>query len=131
MKTAMAARDDKAVAALLAPSFLSVDVSGQRENTAQMLQEVDGLTKDPNKTSATTLLAVTLAANVATVKQRYDMNTIKAAVDGTTRKIELVTLSTDKWVNSGGTWLLQETDTDQLDYFVNGKLAVHKVRSGA
>ncbi len=109
MKTAMAARDDKAVAALLAQNFTSADVSGQSENAAQMLQEVDALTKDSNKTSTTTLLAIKVDANVATVKQRYDMKTVK----------------------TGATWLLQETDTDQLDYFINGRLAAHKVRTGS
>lgn len=128
MKTAMAARDDKAVAALLAPNFASVDVSGQSENAAQMLQEVDALAKDPNRTSTTTLLAIKVDASVATVKQRYDMKTVKTAADGTKRNIELVTLSTDKWINTNGTWLLQETDTNQLDYFINGQLAAHKVR---
>lgn len=129
IKIAMAARDDKAVAATLAPNFTSVDVSGQSENAAEMLQEIDALAKDPNKRSVTTVLSIKVDANVATVKQRYDMKTVKTAAGGTKRSVEFVTLSTDKWVNANGTRLLQETVTDQLDYYINGQLAAHKVRS--
>ena len=99
LKVAMGAHDDKGVEALLAPGFVSTDVSGQAENAGQMLKEVDALASDPNKTSSTTLVSVSLDANIATVKQRYDMKTVKTAPDGSKRNIELVTLSTDKWLN--------------------------------
>jgi predicted lipoprotein len=128
MKVAIATRDDKAVQALLAPDFLSIDASGQNENAGQMIQEVDSLPKDPTRTSTTTLLSVKLDGMVATVKQRYDMKKIKIATDGSKSNVELVTLSTDKWMNSNGTWLLQETVTDELNYYIDGQLSVHKVR---
>ena len=72
MKAAMAANDDKAVAVLLAPNFTSVDASGQSENAAQMLQEVDALTKDPNKTSTTTLLAIRRECGDCQSSLRYE-----------------------------------------------------------
>jgi hypothetical protein len=127
MKTAMAERNSKAIAALLAPDFTSIDSSGQSENASEMIQEVDGLQKDPSKVSTTTLLSIKVAGDSAVVDQRYEMRTIKTAADGTKANIQLITLSTDTWVNINGVWLLQKTATNRLDYYKNGQLVMHKV----
>jgi hypothetical protein len=59
MKSAMAARDSKAISEILAPDFISEDASGQKENADTMIQEVLALPKDSLKVSATTILAIT------------------------------------------------------------------------
>lgn len=94
-----------------------------------MIQEVAGLPKDPLKVSTTTLLSVKPVGNTAVVEQRYDMKTTKTAPDGAKRNIELITLSTDTWVNSNGEWLMQKTETEQLDYYVDGQRVAHKIHS--
>jgi hypothetical protein len=91
-----------------------------------MIQEVDGLPKDPSKVSTTTLLTIRFAGNSAVVDQCYEMRTIKTAADGSRDSVRLITLSTDTWVNSNGVWLLQKTVTNQLDYYKNGQLVMHK-----
>src|SRR3954454_24014014 len=58
MKLAMAARDGKAIAEILAPDFISEDTSGQKENADTMIQEVVALPKDPLKVSNTTILSI-------------------------------------------------------------------------
>ncbi|HEV2650313.1 MAG TPA: nuclear transport factor 2 family protein [Rhizomicrobium sp.] len=126
MKAVMAKRDASGITALLAPNFTSVDVSGQTSTGTQMSNEVAALPIDPNKTSETTILSVSADHDIATVNQRYDMKTAKPAADGATRNVELIALSTDTWIKSGGTWLLQRTVTKQADYFVNGQSVLHK-----
>jgi ketosteroid isomerase-like protein len=128
MKSAMANRDAKQVAALLAPDFVSVDVSGSEKGAAQMVESLKAAPADPDKVSNTTLLSVESGGGKAVVKQRYDMKTVKAAPDGAKHQIELTTLSTDQWVSVSGTWLIQRTATDQMDYLVDGKPLIHKVR---
>jgi len=81
MKSAMAAHDGAAIAAILAPDFVSVDVSGKSESASQMITEVNGLKPDANKSSETTLISVTTETDVVTVKQRYDMKTVRATAD--------------------------------------------------
>jgi hypothetical protein len=129
LKSAIGARDDKAVAALLSPDFESVDASGQIQHADQMLKEVDALPKDPGKVSTTELLAVTSSGKTATVVQKYDMKTVKMAADGSSRNVELVTLSTDTWVSVNAAWLLHKTVTNQVDYYVDGRQVLHKVRA--
>jgi ketosteroid isomerase-like protein len=128
MKSAMASRDAKEVAALLAPDFVSVDVSGSEKGTGQMIESLKAAPADLGKVSNTTLLSVEPSPGKAVVKQRYEMKTVKVAADGAEHQIELTTLSTDVWVSANGTWLIQRTATDQMDYFVDGKPLVHKVR---
>lgn len=67
--------------------------------------------------------------NTAVIEQRYDMKTTRVAADGTKRKVELIALSTDTWIAAHGTWLMLKTQTEQLDYYVNGQLIAHKTHS--
>ncbi len=59
MKAAMAAHDAAALAAVLAPDFVSVDVSGQSKGASQVIADVNALKPDPNRTSETTLISIT------------------------------------------------------------------------
>jgi ketosteroid isomerase-like protein len=126
MNSAMASRDPKAIAALLTPDFTSVDVSGATHTADQMIQQVAALPQDSNKKSDTTVLSVALGQSKATVVQRYHMTTTKVAPDSTQHAIELVTTSTDTWLQANNAWLLQRTVTDQVDYSIDGKLIAHK-----
>jgi len=128
MQAAVGAKDQHAISSLVAPDFVSVDVSGHAENASQMIKDVVDLPADPNQTSKTTLLDIKTDANRVFVNQRYDMKTKKDAPDGATHEVELTTLSSDTWLNAKGIWLLQRTETKQTDYSVDGKLVVHKVR---
>ena len=114
MKSAMAARDGKAISEILAPDFISEDASGQKGNADAMIQGVLGLPKDPLKVSITTILSINGNAENATVDQRYDMKTTKAGPDGDKRDVELIAVSTDTWIKSKDTWLLQRTVTKQM-----------------
>lgn len=127
MKSAMAAQDGKAISEMLAPDFISEDVSGQKENADTMIQEVLALPKDPLKVSNTTILSIKVNAGSATVDQRCDMKTTKAGPDGNKRDVELIAVPTDEWIKSKDTWLLQKTVTNQMDYSVNSKPLIHKV----
>ena len=127
MKSAMAARDGKAISEILAPDFISEDSSGQKENADTMVQEVLALPKDPLKVSNTTILSIKVNADSATVDQRYDMKTTKAGPDGNKQEVELIAVSTDTWIKLKDIWLLHRTVTNQMDYSVNGKLLIHKV----
>ena len=127
MKSAMAARDAKAISEILAPDFVSEDTSGQKENADTMIKEVVALPTDPLKVSTTTILSIKVDNDRATVDQRYDMKSTKAGPDGNKRDTELTSVSTDTWIRLNDIWLLQRTVTNQMDYSVNRKLLIHKV----
>jgi hypothetical protein len=127
LKVAIDGRDDKSAAALLATDFVSVDVTGETEDRTQFLAKLDAFAQDPLKSSTTTIVSVKAAGQSATVDQRYDLKTVKTGADGSKRNVEVVTQSTDTWTDVAGAWLLQRTETKQLDYYVNGEQVIHKV----
>jgi hypothetical protein len=128
MRSAVANRDTKEIATLLAPDFVSIDVSGKETTGGQMIESLKALPVDPNRVSNTTLLSIEPSGNKAVVKQRYNMKTVRAAANGAKQEVELTSLSTDVWVLTGGTWVLQQTATDQMDALIDGKPLVHSVR---
>ena len=128
LKPAMAARDAAALTAIFAPDFLSVDVSGQSKAASQVIADLNAMKPDPNKTSETTLTTLTSGADAVTVEQRYDMKTVRTAADGTQHNMELVALSTDSWIKPADVWLIRRTVTNELSFFSDGQLVMHKLK---
>lgn len=129
MKTAMASHDEAAIRGLLAPGFVSVDVDGSSETADQMVKEAARLHQDPNKKSETTLTAVTRNGDSATVVQQYHMTTTRAPANAAApQTIDLLTTSTDTWRLIDGAWLIERTETNDLQYTVNGTVVAHKSR---
>jgi len=128
LKAAIAARDAAALSAIFAPDFVSVDVSGQSKVASQVIADLNAVKPDPNKTSETALISITPAADSLTVEQRYDMKTVKTAADGTQHNMELVALSTDSWIKPADVWLIRRTVTNELSFFNDGQLVMHKLK---
>jgi hypothetical protein len=93
-----------------------------------VIADLNAVKPDPNKTSETTLISITPAANSLTVEQRYDMKTVRIAADGTQHNMELVSLSTDSWVKPADVWLIQRTVMNELSFFNDGQLVAHKLK---
>jgi ketosteroid isomerase-like protein len=125
LKSAMADRDAQALSSLLAPDCVSEDASGKTVPGSEMIRQISASPKDPKLTSETTLLSVNVEGDIATVEQRYQMTTTRV-IDGAIRKMDMMALSTDTWVKSGGTWLLRKTVTRETDLKLDGKLVSHR-----
>ena len=128
MKAAMAARDEKAVRALLAPDFQSVDASGKVGSVAEMIAGIVALQPDPNKSSKTIVQSVAIEKGRAIVTQTYEMQTTRIAPDGSSFPFSISARSTDTWSKSGQQWLLSRTMTDEMSVFRNGQTVAHQVR---
>jgi hypothetical protein len=126
MKSAVDAHDGAAMAAILAPDFASVDISGRSQTASQMIAEVNAMKPDPNRSSETTLISITPGAKAVTVEQQYDMKTIALRPNGTQHKFEMVALSTDSWVKPADVWLIERTVTTEVSYFTDGRLFEQK-----
>jgi hypothetical protein len=130
MKRAIHTHDGLALRNILAPGFVSVELDGKTESVDQMIQEVNALPSDANRSSETTLLSVRPSNAQATVDQRYTMKTKKEGKDGIEHDVKLVTVSTDTWIMLHRKWYIQRTVTDQLDYYIDGRRVLHQKRSG-
>lgn len=128
MKSAMHTHDARALGAILAPGFISVDLDGKTESADQMIQDVNALPSDSNRSSETTLLSIRPSKTGTVVEQRYTMRTKKQGQNGIEQNVELVAVSTDTWIMLDGKWRIQRTITDQLDYYIDGKHVLHQKR---
>jgi hypothetical protein len=129
MKAAMASRDEAALRALLAPGFVSIDVDGNSESADQMVKQVAALPQDPNKKSETTITLITTTGDVTTVVQQYHMTTTRTSVNASApQAVDVLATSTDTWRLLGGAWLIERTETNELQLTVNGNVVVHKTR---
>lgn len=121
MKSAMHAHDGRALRAILAPGFMSVELDGKTESADQMIQEVNALPSDANRSSETTLLSVRPNKTRTVVEQRYTMRTKKTVQNGVEHRVKLVTISTDTWIMLHKQWHIERTVTDEIDYYIDGK----------
>jgi hypothetical protein len=132
MKAAMAARDAGAISALLTADFESLDADGKSQSAAQMIAGVLALAPDPSRSSETTIVSIREANGVATVSQRYRMTkSLVRPGETSARSILLVAVSTDTWQQVDGSWRLRRSVTESIDYSVDGRLSMHKVRVDA
>ena len=120
-------KDSKSIEAMLAPGFVSEDVSGKIQSADQLLSSLNAPAKDPSIQSQTTVISADTKGDLATVLQRYHATSNKLAADGQAKPIEIIAQSTDTWCRIDGLWKLQKTVTEQIDYRVSGKLVVHKI----
>ncbi|MFT3988457.1 nuclear transport factor 2 family protein [Aestuariivirga sp.] len=123
---AVVARDEKALRATFDSDFASIDLEDKRKLLEDILPQILGA--PAGSTGKTTVLSVSIAGDIATVMQRYDMTQQQMASDGKNHTIALEALSRDLWERHGGKWLIQETRTDGLDLTIDGVKVGHKVR---
>lgn len=127
MKASMAAHDEPAVAAILAPDFTSIGIDGDIENAAQFIDGVSRIRPDPNRTSKTTLEAMERQGDTVVVQQRtvlierrYDVQATDVGPDRASHQIEFIGLFTDTWVKPQAVWLLQRSVLNETSYSFDG-----------
>lgn len=129
MKSAMNTHDARALRAVLAPGFVSIELDGKTESADDMIRELDAVPTDADRSSKTALLSIRPGKTRTVVEQRYSMTTKKKGQDGLDHNVKLVAVSTDTWITVHGQWRIQRTVTDQLDYYIDGKHVLHRRRA--
>ncbi len=129
MQRAIQSHDARALKAVLAPGFVSVELNGKTASEDEMLRDLDKVPSDPDQSSRTTILSVQRSNKAAVVEQRYAMRTRRKGRNGAEHRIRLVAVSTDTWILLHREWRIQRTVTDKLDYYVDGKRVLHQVRA--
>jgi ketosteroid isomerase-like protein len=119
MRRAMAHGNRDAILAMVTADFVSEDLDGRRIDGAAMADAVLRLTIDRSKrTAETTITAIDVSGDEATVVQRYAMTT-------TERRIGLPealwTESIDCWRAETGSWRLARSTTQALEVQIAGR----------
>lgn len=126
MRAAMASGNGEAIAALLTPDFVSVDVAGNATTAEKMIEAVLALDIDRSKRVAvTTISNVDAHGDEAVLQQHYSMKSSADAPRSMPRNLQ--TLSEDVWRNATGRWLLHRTVTLEVEFVT--ATGVHRYRS--
>jgi hypothetical protein len=126
MKSAMAKRDGDALSPLLTANFVSVDVSGQQENAAQIIAELKQLPADDARTSKTTIRSIKARHRARGTSVRYEDQKDRCRRQNTGHRTRYHLGGRLDSVK--GVWLCESTSTNRLDYTVNGQAVAHRTR---
>ena len=128
LNAAEASRDAKAIKALLAPKFQSIDVRGEASNADEMIDDLGRFPPDAKRTTQTTIQSVTMKGDSAVVEQTRDIKMSHPGMDGATHAIEFVTVSEDSWVLSPSGWLLASITAKEMTLLRDGAVMRHMVK---
>lgn len=128
IRAAFDARDERALRAILAPGFKSVELDGTVLDADGMVAAMKALADIPGKTRATTVLSLERQGDAVTVKQQYEMHATMTLGDGKSHKVDLLAHSTDRWVLIDGQWRSLSTVTDDSTTWVDGEEVNHQAR---
>lgn len=107
-RAAMAAQDQAALGAIMAPGYTMTDIQGEVRDSAAvaaMMQRMPGGMSD----AKTTVLEATITGDSAAVKQQLNAKAKRPGPDGNEMALELEVTSNDTWVKNGDAWQLKAT----------------------
>jgi hypothetical protein len=128
LQAAVAAGDDKALSAVLAPHFVGIDVAGETDGTKALVAGLE-LNQPGADTVAMTISSPKERGDSVTVRRRLEIKARNPDAFEDARSVEFVAYSTDTWVKVDGTWLLQKSTAQQLAYYVDGEQIARDVRA--
>lgn len=106
-RTAMAAQDQAAVGAILAPGYTMTDIQGEVRDAAAVAQMMQRMPGNLSREAKTTVLEATVTGDTAAVKQQLAAKATRPGPDGKDMAMELEVTSNDTWVKNGDAWQLK------------------------
>lgn len=108
-RSAMAAQDQAAVSAIMAPGYTMTDIQGEVRDAsavAAMMQRMPGAM---GRDAKTTVLEAAVTGDTAAVKQQLSAKATRPGPDGNEMTMEFEVTSNDTWVKNGDAWQLKAT----------------------
>lgn len=127
LNAAMVLGDDRRLTTFVAPNFVGIAIDGERGGVKQTIG-FGLLPVDPHSVFTTTLSSLRQLGDTVVVNQRLDIKTTEANCGGQEQRVEYVAYSIDTWIKANGTWVLQRSKTQRLEYYVNGEQIARDAR---
>lgn len=106
-RTAMAAQDQAAVGAILAPGYTMTDIQGEVRDAAAVAQMLQRMPAGMGRDAKTIVLEANVSGNSAAVKQQLAAKASRPGPDGNQLNLDIEVTSNDTWVKNGDAWQLQ------------------------
>ena len=121
-RSAMAAQDQAAVSAILAPGYTMTDIQGEVRDAAALATMLQRMPGAMGAGAKTTVLEATVTGDTAAVKQQLAATATRPGPDGNEMTMEFEVVSNDTWVKSGDAWLLKASVQKDLVVKRNGEV---------
>ncbi len=106
-RVAMAAQDQAAVGAILAPGYTMTDIQGEVRDAAAVAGMLQRMPAGMGRDAKTTVLEVSISGDSAAVKQQLATKASRPGPDGNPMNLEIEVSSNDTWVKNGDAWQLK------------------------
>lgn len=106
-RVAMAAQDQAAIGAILAPGYTMTDIQGEVRDAAAVAGMLQRMPAGMGRDAKTTVLEVSVSGDSAAVKQQLATKASRPGPDGNPMNLEIEVSSNDTWVKNGDTWQLK------------------------
>ncbi len=106
-RAAMAAQDQAAVSAILAPGYTMTDIQGEVRDASAVAAMLQRMPAGMGRDTKTTVLEATVTGDTAAVKQQLVAKASRPGPDGNEMAMEFEVTSNDSWVKSGDAWQLK------------------------
>lgn len=113
-RNAMAAQDQEAVSAVLAPGYSMTDIQGEVRDAAAVTTMMQRMPGGMGRDAKTTVLEATVTGDTAAIKQQLSAKATRPGPDGNEMTMEFEVTSNDTWVKSGDAWQLKATVQKEL-----------------
>jgi hypothetical protein len=130
IRSAFDTRDPQHIGDVLAPDFVSVDISGVETDRQATINSIAALPAPSlSQQRHTTILSVTEHAGQYVVEQQYERISTQVSDDGSSHTMRLLTKSSDVWAHFGERLLTTRTQTDEVSVFIDNQLVAHQQRT--
>lgn len=106
-RSAMAAQDQAAVSAILAPGYTMTDIQGEVRDASALAAMMQRMPAAMGRDAKTIVLEASVSGDTAAVKQQLVAKASRPGPDGKEMTMEFEVTSNDTWVNNGAAWLLK------------------------
>ena len=121
------AKDWKALEAVLAPNYRSIDTDGTIISRALEIKQDQETPDVRNERDRITVLSVDLKGDQLFVQQRFNGRFDQLGQDGKSHRFVIVAYSSDLWRRAGTSWICEQTITSVQDVSVDGQPVAHDV----
>jgi hypothetical protein len=121
------AKDWKALEAILAPNYRSIDTDGTIISRTREMKQDEETPAVRNERDRITVLSVDLKGDQLFVQQRFNGRFDQTGQDGKSHRFVIVAYSSDLWRRNGTGWICEQTITNVQDVSVDGQPVAHDV----
>jgi len=122
LEEAIETRELDKVRPFITPDYTTTDIAGRKQTAEEMLDRLAMVPVDPARRDVLTIDTVDVQGDTAQVANRRTRSGTREGRDGKPHTMSFVTASKDTWVRSSGSWLLKDSEAQNVTITRDGQV---------